>query len=209
MVKLFERCLKAKYIHTNECGDYAIQVEKNTIFILFQKSSGSEDWKNNFDFPARPYKNMKSKWMCHRGFLRVWKAMKDDIEVYVAEILKNHSEITNIVCIGYSHGAALCVFATEDMEYLYGDKYSVVGYGFGCPRVLWGVIPDDVKYRLRNFTAIRNIPDIVTHVPPMFLGFRHAGKLQKIGEKNKYNPIDAHRPNAYKNELTKLTKEGE
>lgn len=201
MVNLFKRCLNAKYIHTEKGGDYAIEVEGDTLYLLFEWSDGAEDWKNNFDFPARPYKRMKCIWFCHRGFLRVWKDIRDDLEAYVAERLKSHPEIKNIVCVGYSHGGPHSLFATEDMEYLYGEKYSVRGYGFGCPRVLWGIVPKEVKRRLSNFVAIRNIPDIVTHVPPMIFGFTHAGTLLKIGEKDKYSPIKAHYSSAYIEEL--------
>ena len=207
MVKHFNRCLYAKYIHTENSGDYAIEVNGDTLYILFQKSSGAEDWLNNFAFPAKPYKRMNTVWLCHGGFLKVWKAMRNDIEAYVAEILANHSEIKKIVCIGYSHGAALSVLATEDMEYLYGKDYEVSGYGFGIPRVLWGIVPKEVKDRLRNFISVRNIPDIVTHVPPMIFGFRNAGTLIKVGEKGKYNPFKAHYPSAYIAEMT--VKEGE
>lgn len=201
MINLFRRCLNANYVHTEKGGDYAIEVEGDTLYLLFEWSDGVEDWQSNFDFPARPYKDMKPKWRCHRGFLRVWKDIRNDLEDYVAERLKYHPEITNIVCVGYSHGAAISVFATEDMEYLYGEKYSVRGYGFGCPRVLWGIVPKEVKRRLSNFVAIRNIPDIVTHVPPMLFGFKHAGTLLKIGEKDKYSPVKAHYASAYIEEL--------
>ena len=233
MVKLFQRCLDAKdrYIHTQIGGDYYIEAENDTLYLLFECSDGMDDWIHNFDFipdphkdrentpklallkgilkavceylkmPSKPYKDMFKKWRVHGGFLKVWKSMKDDIEAFVAEILKNHPEIKKIVIIGYSHGAALAVLATEDMEYLYGKSYEVSGYGFGTPRVLWGIVPKEVKYRLRNFTSVRNIPDIVTHVPPVFFGFRNAGTLVKVGKKGKYNPFKAHYASAYIDEL--------
>lgn len=198
---LFERCLNANYVHTAEGGDFALQAEGDTLYLLFECSDGLEDWKNNFAFPAKPYKSMDAVWLCHGGFLKVWKAMRDNIEAYVSEILETHPEISNIKCVGYSHGAAIAVLATEDMSYLYGDKYTVCGYGFGAPRVLWGIVPKVIKERLTCFTTVRNIPDIVTHVPPIFLGFRNAGTLVKIGAAGKYNPIDAHRPESYLQEL--------
>lgn len=200
MKELFDRCLAAKYIHTAEGGDYAIEVEDGVIYLLFQWSNGAEDWKNNFDFPARPYKRMNDVWYCHRGFLRVWKAMRDEIEAKVAEIIAADPLILGIKCIGYSHGAALALFATEDMTYHYGVTYWVNGYGFGCPRVVWGIVPQAVKQRLARFTAVRNIPDIVTHVPPALFGFRHLN-LFKIGKRGKYTPIGAHYPLAYRREL--------
>lgn len=199
MKELFERCLKAHYVRTPESGDYAIEVDDGTLYLLFQKSNGKQDWKNNFDFPAKPYKRMNSKWYCHRGFLRVWKAMRDEVEKNVATWLPY---ITSICCVGYSHGAALALLATEDMVFLHGDKLRVEGWGFGCPRVVWGILPKDVKQRLRNFTAVRNIPDIVTHAPPALFGFHHV-KLLRVGNFGKYSPVDAHRAKSYLNELGK------
>ena len=232
MVELFKRCLNADYTHTPKGGDYAIEVEGDTIYLLFECSDGLEDWRHNFDFipdpykdrentprlvlfkgilksvfgyykiPTEPYKDTLKKWRVHGGFREVWDDVKYDIEGYVAEILAvHHPEVKKIVCVGYSHGAALAVLCTEDMEYLYGNALEVSGYGFGTPRVLWGIIPKDVKHRLRNFTSVRNIPDIVTHVPPMVFGFRNAGKLVKIGKKGKNSPIKAHYPSAYIEEL--------
>lgn len=230
MIGYFNRCLSAKnkYIHTNEGGDYYIEAEGDTLYLLFECSDDREDWINNFDFlpeersdipiskrafktildslnlPSKPYKDMLNKWRVHGGFLKVWKSMKDDIKTYVAEFLKNHSKIKKIVVIGYSHGAALAVLATEDMEYHYGNTYKVSGYGFGTPRVLWGIVPEEVRYRLRNFTSIRNIPDIVTHLPPMTFGFRNAGTLIKIGERGKYNLFKAHLSSSYITEINAM-----
>ena len=200
MVKLFKRCLNANYTHTSEGGDYAIEVEGNTLYILFEWSDGAEDWRNNLDFPAKPYKRMKDKWFCHRGFLRVWKAMRDEIEDCVALTLKKHTEIANITIIGYSHGGAMALLATEDMNYLYGEKFNVSGYGFGAPRVLWGYVPKAVRERISAFTTVRNIPDIVTHVPPKVFGYRDVN-IKEIGKKGKYKPVKAHYDTAYIAEL--------
>lgn len=229
MKTLFDRCRKAAYIHTAESGDYAIQVEDRTLYLLFQWSKGEEDWLNNFDFipthlhtlkerwahlkglvrslvngvgtPEKAYKHMTRPWLCHRGFHRVWLAMRDEIEARVEALLEVHPEIDTITCVGYSHGGALAVFATEDMAFLYGDAYKVEGYGFGAPRVLWGPIPAEVKERLTNFKLVRNGPDIVTRVPPVWLWFRHAGEVVEIGEKGKYNAFTAHKAASYQVEL--------
>lgn len=202
MVELFKRCLNAKYTETPESGDYAIQVEGDTLFLLFQKSRGRADWINNFRFGAIPYKHMAEEWRAHRGFVRVWKAMRDEVEQKVAEIL-NTAQLKKITAVGYSHGGALAVLATEDMAYLYGDRYEVTGYGFGGPRVLWGRVPDSVKKRLECFTLIRNTPDIVTHVPPALFGYKHAGKKVKVGKLGKYGPFSAHKHQSYITELEK------
>ncbi len=199
---LFLRCLNAEYIKTPESGNYCIQLDKDTLYILFQDSRGFEDWKNNLDFPAEPYHDLEIPWQCHRGFLKVWKAMQNEVEARVKSLLESYPSVSKIVCIGYSHGGAISVLATEDMEYLYGNKYEICGYGFGAPRVLWGIIPLSVRQRLKHFCTIRNIPDIVTHLPPSLLGFRNAGVMKRIGQQGKYSPLKAHYADAYLNELT-------
>ena len=75
------------------------------------------------------------------------------------------------------------------------------GYGFGCPRVFSGNLTDSLAERWYNFKVIRNINDIVTHVPPKIFGFQHVGILYEIGYKGRYNCIDAHRPESYIQEL--------
>lgn len=206
MKNLFRRCLKAVYISTAKNGNYAIEVEGDTLYLLFQWSKGFWDWVHNFLFPAKPYKRMSCLWFCHRGFLKVWKAMRDEIEAYVKELLSNNPEVKKIVCVGYSHGGALALFATEDMEFLFGKSYEVSGYGFGAPRVIWGFVPKAVKNRLRAFQVIRNVPDIVTHLPPVLLGFRHVARPLKIGERGKYSAIEAHYNSAYIAELKEITR---
>lgn len=206
MKALFRRCLNAEYISTAKNGNYAIEIEGDTVYILFQWSKGFWDWVHNFLFPAKPYKRMNSLWFCHRGFLKVWKAMRDEIEWRVRKILSKNPDVKNIVCVGYSHGGALALLATEDMEYLYGGSYEVKGYGFGAPRVIWGFVPKAVKNRLQAFKVIRNIPDIVTHLPPVLFGFRHVASPLRIGEKRKYSPIKAHYDTAYIAELKEITR---
>ena len=201
MLDLFVRCLNAKYTHTECGGDYAIQKDKDTVYILFECSDGKEDWISNFDFPKTPYKRMNEKWFAHRGFLRVWRAMKDAIECEISNILCNSPEIENIICVGYSHGGALSLLATEDMMFHHGALYNVFGFGFGAPRVIWGNIPKHLKERLSHFYIVRNIPDIVTHVPPKSFGFRNCGNLVRVGQLFKYNPVKAHYPNSYITEL--------
>lgn len=200
MVNLFNRCLNAEYIHCQEDGDYAIQVKGNVLYILFEWSDSTCDWFNNFDFPAKPYRDMDDKWYAHRGFLRVWKAMQDSVEEEVQQALLYNDQVDTIKCVGYSHGAAIALLATEDMSYLHGKTLTVEGYGFGCPRVIWGKMPESLKERLKGFTAIRNIPDIVTHVPPWLFGYRHIN-LNKVGKLGRYGLVKAHYAEAYTKEL--------
>lgn len=185
LYQLFYECINTKYAAIGCCANYALRREINTLYIFFEKSVGTADWKSNFDFPARAY----GKLFVHKGFLEVWELIKPKIKEYI-----NDKSIKKIIIVGYSHGAAIAVLCHEYVWSCRPDiREKIEGYGFGCPRVLWGIKNAETKKRWERFTVIRNIDDIVTHVPPFIFGYFHVGTLLEIGEKGKYSRIDAHR----------------
>lgn len=185
LYQLFNECINMPYLAAGCCANYALRREINTLYIFFEKSVGKADWRSNFDFPAKAYKT----WFAHRGFLAVWKEIEPMLKDYIAD-----RTIKKIIITGYSHGAAVAVLCHEYVWYNRPDlRDRLEGYGFGCPRVFWGIQTADIKQRFEKFTVIRNIDDIVTHVPPFLLGYTHVGKMLEIGKKGKYSPIDAHR----------------
>lgn len=187
----FLECLRCKFITVCESGDYLTKREGDTLKIFFEWSDGREDWLNNFRFfaiPWKSYKDMKDTWFCHRGFLKVWKAIKPHIE----NEIKN-PEIHKIEIVGYSHGAAIALLCHEYCAFNRPDCV-IEGVGFGCPRVFWGIVPKEVKERVKNFIVVRNNNDIVTHVPPVLFGFHHISTMLKIG---KTNPIKDHYDSEY------------
>ena len=196
--ELFKRCLYIPYFQTGKSANYSTEIKDDVLYLYFEKSDGENDWRINFDFPAVPYRRMgKTVWFAHRGFLGVWK----EIEEKVKDDIFN-KKIKGIICVGYSHGEAIAVLCYEYARFNRPDlRKDIYGYGFGCPRVIWGEIPDD---RWQNFTVIRNIDDAVTHLPPTVLGYKHIGKMLEIGKKGRYTPIDAHRFENILNELEKL-----
>ena len=189
LYRLFSVCLHIPYSQVGRSANYAVQREKDALYIFFQGSDGKNDWKNNLDFPAKPYKRMgKTIWFAHRGFLRAWKELEPFISDEVAD-----GNIKKIVVAGYSHGGALAMLCHEYLWYHCPDlRTKIEGYGFGAPRVFWGVQTAALKERWRNFTVVHNLNDLITHLPPAFLGFSHVGRLLKIGERGKYSSIQAH-----------------
>lgn len=187
LYELFEKCLNISYFQTGKSANYAVERTKTTLNIYFEESDGDNDWRINFDFPAKPYKRMgKTVWFAHRGFLDTWK----EIEKKVSDDIIDKT-VNEITVAGYSHGAAVAVLCHEYAWYNRPDiRNSLRGYGFGCPRVIWGKIIDN---RWKNFTVIRNIDDAVTHLPPSAFGYKHVGSMLEIGKKGRYTPIDAHR----------------
>jgi len=186
---LFTVCRRISYEQTGVSANYAIKRDGRTLYLFFQDSDGLNDWKSNLNFPAKAYKRMgKTLWFAHRGFVKVWKEIQPMLEKDIAD-----PYFEKIVITGYSHGAAIALLCHEYVWFHRKDlRETTEGYGFGCPRVFWGIPTKRIKRRWSNFTVIRNLNDLVTHLPPAFLGYAHVSKILKIGVKGKYTPIQAH-----------------
>lgn len=201
LTDIYQRCLNADYIHTKEDGDYALEREGDTLYILFQCTDSTADWISNFSFPAKPYKDMGIKWYCHRGFLRVWKAIKPHLETAVKD-----SAVEKIVVVGYSHGAAIATLCHEYVWFNRPDlrENGLEGFGFGCPRCFFGWrIKKGLKERWKHFHPVRNANDLVTHVPFSIMGFRHVSRVVKLPKTEPHERytrlscINAHYPMNY------------
>lgn len=199
LLEIFQGVLNAKYTHLDEeTASFWYEKTGATLTIRFEWSNGKTDWRNNLDFPATPYRDMKNKWYAHRGFLRVWKV----IEPHLVDAIKD-PDIEAINIAGYSHGAAIALLCHEYCMFNRPDCV-VIGIGFGCPRVIWGFMRKAVKERFKGFYVVRNKRDIVTHVPPAIFGYRHPMAILKLNDGVPCNSIDAHRPEAYIESLEKL-----
>ena len=189
----FIKCVNAEYHHTEKNGSFALQREGDTLYILFEKSNGRSDWRNNLlFFPKRT----ESDLYCHKGFFTVWNSILPYIENDICD-----KEIKRINVIGYSHGGAI---ATICYEYLYRKRIDIrskiFSYAFGSPRVYFG----DKKHETEkwgNHTVIINGNDIVTYLPPSVFFYKHVGKILQIGEDFSFSPIEAHTKESYEKSL--------
>ena len=168
LVQMFNKCLNAKYTHLENDADYATELtDKGVLYLMFQWTHSQLDWFSNLDFfpkTATPYKGMPVSWKCHRGFLRVWDTIKNKLE---SDKILSNPDIKQVICIGYSHGAAIAAFAHEwvwfnrpDLR----DGVKIVSFAFGAPRIFFGRMKPELKERWKNFFPIRSNNDIVTHV---------------------------------------------
>lgn len=192
--ELFETLLNVTYIQlAEETASYYTHRDGDTLYIFFEWSRGKTDWINNFDFPAKPYRDMADKWYCHRGFLRVFKACEPLIKDKITD-----PNVKHIVIAGYSHGAAVAQLCHEYCRFNRPD-IEIEGYGFGGPRVLWGKVSETVRKRFNGYTLVCNGKDLITHLPPVLFGFRHVGSPLNIGEH--IGPIKDHFPDRYRQAL--------
>jgi hypothetical protein len=191
LLRLFEACLDREYSEVENGGSFATLRDGGILYVFFEKSNGEVDWQNNFGYHSVRYPRVGESWFCHEGFLCVWESILSHISSDIDEASDG------IVCVGYSHGAALALLCHEYVWYKRPElRESSFGVGFGCPRVIWGRVPQESE-RWRNFFVVRNLDDLVTHLPPTLFGYRHVGNLVEIGRGGQYSMIDAHREENY------------
>ena len=201
--EMFLRCLDAEYFTVENSGSFAVERRGDRLYVYFEKSDGAEDWENNLDFFAGESRRECAReceiWYAHEGFLRVWRSILPYIEGVLLDL-----DVREITTVGYSHGAAIALLCHEYVWYNRPDiRDKISGYGFGCPRVVWGRVAME-KDRWRSFYRIKNFDDIVTHLPPGSFGFKHVGNEINIGGVGRYSRIDAHRAENYIKELDRM-----
>lgn len=204
---LFKTCVTIEYDTIGTDVNYKFMEDKDTLYIYFQGSSSDIDWKRNFAFWKKPYKDMESPYRVHSGFLKAWKEVEDIVIAKITETKDNcEPKFNKIIVVGYSHGAALAAFCHECCWFHRPDlqkvNEAILGYGFEAPRIYAGFkVKDYLQERWTNFTVIRNHTDLVTHMPPRLFGFCHVGNLKQIGRKAKYSCIKSHYPDNVLNSL--------
>ena len=186
---LFSRCLRIPYTHLQDGLDYAVCHTAEGTELYLEPSNGALDWLRNLDFPAAAYcREGRAAFYAHRGFLRAHNTL-----IPILDSLISAPAARPLTLVGYSHGAALALLAYEYVGYHRPDL-SLSGVGFGCPRVLFGLQRKEMQARLAGFLRVRNVDDIVTHLPPAALGYYHVGKEVTVGARGRYSRTDAHRP---------------
>lgn len=177
--------------------DYKFEedIAERTLYIYFEPSDGDIDWRVNFAYWRKPYKDMVVGYRVHGGFLESWRLIDDAIGAKIREVDEGR-EMTEdwrwnwkwqkIVIVGYSHGGALAALCHEYVWFNRADlrtqEGALIGISFDGPRIYGGLwVPAALKERWAHFYVIRNQNDLITHLPPVILFFRHVGNLIKVG----------------------------
>lgn len=189
--ELFASHLARPWTTAGDDVQYCLAREGATVRLDFQGSASRRDWWNNFDFATTPYKDQPQPWKAHRGFVRMWKSVRDRV---MAELKAITMPGDTILVVGYSQGAALGTLAYEDIRWQMPDIH-VEARLFGSPRVLW--MPSEM-IQMRFPTLYRHSArgDIVTMVPPSWIGYSHVGHESPCGPK-RWPTIKAHYPEYY------------
>lgn len=174
ILERFEATLRGPWITVGDDVQCRIERDGCVAKLFFQCSASRSDWYSNFDFPAVPYKRQPKPWMAHRGFVSKYHGIRDWLS-------KEMVGVVRLEVSGYSHGGALAVLAHEDMSW--NEGIDVESWCFGSPRVLW-LPPRAVADRFKRLTRVVVRGDLVAHVPPAILGYRHVGNLHSVGPLN-------------------------
>jgi len=211
--ELFYKCaFEVKYETVGNDVNYAFIEDGSTLYLFLQGSSSDVDWRRNFTFPARPYKDMGIPYLVHRGFLEAWKELEDVVIAKVTERVPYGEwkyKYDHVVVIGYSHGSSLAFFATECIWYHREDLRDggFETYAFESPRVFAGFwIPKKLRERWNNMTVFVNGSDIVTHCPPRIFGFCHAGHIVHI--KGDVSLVEGRLPKCIKYHYPQVVEDG-
>ena len=196
---------------------YIIEFNKKTkeAIVVFCGSNSDVDWKANFSFWKKPYKDMGTTFYVHAGFLKRWKAARD--------VIMDQLESLNpksIIITGHSYGGAIALLCMEDCWFRFihsreNQDNSLEGkihcYTFGAPRILGIFNYKKIKDRWNGSVEFFNASDVVACVPPACFLYRHPVKRTHIGEKYSFFKMihsrSYHDIDAYEDSIKKLMTE--
>lgn len=131
------------------------------------------------DLDTVPKKNGPGK--VHEGFRKEARKLYDQ----VIQFVKDNHEIDSIFITGHSLGAAMATYTAQELNWLkMGDEIKL--FTFGSPRLgdYDYVSAMDVEHH-----RFVNCNDVVTHVPPAAIGFKHHGNLHYINFYGNIRPL--------------------
>lgn len=179
--ELFNLITSSEYCTAGDSVDYSIvyDQDENIIRLMFQGSTSKRDWINDFDFPAKLYREQKNWFLVHRGFGRAWKSANDEImkhlldfELMIWSGFDFESDGPKIQICGHSMGGALSLLAAEDFHYRTGRTVDEV-ITFGSPKPVFGCISKShFKKSAKSWKQYRFMCDGVTWCPP-FIGYHN------------------------------------
>ena len=186
------------YVFQQKHVQVAVGRYKEYKVLFFMGSNQLIDWIYNFNFPftKTPYKETgtNEKIKIHSGFYKSYLLVRENIHEIVLENKK-------LIIMGQSFGASIASIASLDIAYNFNnlDLYTITT---GSPRFGNKCLIESYNKRVPNTIRYVYGNDLVTHLPPKFLGFRHVDGLHHLGkEKLVPNICDHFYTNGYLKEL--------
>ncbi len=118
----------------------------------------------------------------HAGFRREARKLLNDVLAWV----KKHKD-KDIFITGHSLGAAMATYITQELEF--AGYTNIKLYTFGSPRLGNKPYVDGIKSPHWRFV---NCNDLVTHLPPTAMQFKHHGELCYINFYGNIRPLSTY-----------------
>lgn len=165
--------------------------EPSMICITFQGTASNQDVALDLDFFVTPYRDMKTKWLAHRGFVIGYKSVRDKL----LNLVKDYKKV---LIRGYSLGAAYATLFHEDVKFHYPEK-DVHSLIFGSPRVFL-FLNKELKKRCKGILNIFLKNDIVSILPPWSV---QVGTKLALGD-SWFPTVKGHLIESYREKLREL-----
>ena len=163
------------YINEKTDTEYRLEVKDKLIILSFQGSSSVLDYKQNFTFWKKPYKNMEHLFFVHAGLFNKYKSVQDDIFNIITPLFNPDWKLR---IYGFSQGGTLATFAHEDAVYRF-PKSDIETYAFAPAKGFTFCNRKFLKTRFKNLNTIIVKKDIIPKLPFWFQGFIHYGNIKK------------------------------
>ena len=184
-------------------------LEDEILYISFRSSrtllQDSVDLTYNRRIGLRPLPFLpESGIKAHRGYIEKYMSVRD---IILKELVD--SKPKEIILVGHSAGGAMASLTFIDIKNLYPDT-PLNAVTFGMLRVFNVEGAKWFRTYRDNFIRVVNGRDLIPNIPPLLFGYRHVGRLVRIGKRPwwKIYSIKDHHP-GYSDQLKKLLlKEG-
>lgn len=77
-----------EYITAGDDVQYLVRTfhDEKRIRLMFEESCGKTDWKNNFNFPIKPYKYQENVLWYARGWAKAYKSCKHIMKTRIMKL---------------------------------------------------------------------------------------------------------------------------
>lgn len=186
-----------EFVQDRETGTRAaVSIVDDNVVVAFAGSENETDWlKTNINIASAEYHGTD----VHKGFLKSWLAVKEDIFKLTDEFLNQTAAGGKLVVTGHSLGGAVATLAALDFQEKYQGESKVHVITFGAPHAgtanFASLYDATISYSDRVVTLYDPVPSLLgTH-------FTHVKTKRVITVPGLDNPATAHLLPTYRSAL--------
>jgi len=141
----------------------------SAIIVAFRGSSNTKNWIDDFDATQVTYGKC-SGCVIHKGFYQGYNTVSASVKAQVTTLVAKYRGAP-IYVTGHSLGGALSVVAALDIHETFNNVEKL--YTFGQPRVGNAAFATYVTSKISDAFRVIHYADIVPHLAPTALNYRH------------------------------------